>query len=181
GEQAVGALDVEEGLLLSSEASRRQVLRGRRTPDGEADVVAILVLQPAVAVDDLEGPSRRDGETRDVTSCEAVECTVQRAPRVRAVKHEAVGVGRDGEPVRNTHAVGGELAVHLADGGGLAPDERDVAGANLLEGPNVDRRGHATTPLVMEYDAPGVWVRSSHGAPRSAPRTNRTPSMLTSS
>ena len=45
--------DVEEGVLLAGEARRRQVLGGRRGAHREADVLAVLVLQPAVAGEDL--------------------------------------------------------------------------------------------------------------------------------
>ena len=67
---------------------------------------------------------------------------MQRLPGAGLVEHVAVGLGGDGEAVRDADALSGELPVHLAERGVLAADERHVLDAELLEEADVAKPAH---------------------------------------
>ena len=122
-EQALFALDVEIRILLAGEARRRQVLGGRRTPHGETDVLAVLLLKLAVAiqnlggqivgepgaVDDLTGALAFTRQGGDVGGVEIVELGMQTIPCAGLVQHVAIRLGGDGEAVRDADALTGQL------------------------------------------------------------------------
>ncbi len=146
-EQALVALDVEERILLPGEAGGRQVLRGGGTAYREADLLAVLLLQGAVAlqnfggqvigeagaVDDFPGPLGLAGQRGDVVGVDVVEFGVQAVPGTRLVQHVSIGGGGDGEPVRHPDPVLGELPEHLTQRGVLATDQRHVLDPEVLE------------------------------------------------
>src|SRR5579872_3027923 len=52
-EHIVLASDVDKALVLSGEAGRRKIFRGRGAADGDSDVTTVLVLQLAIGRGDL--------------------------------------------------------------------------------------------------------------------------------
>ena len=155
-EETLRALDVEIGVLLAGEARRRQVLGGRRASHSETDLLAVLVLKQAVGVHDLGDqvfgkPGAVDDLARtfafarqrgDVGRVEIVELGMQRVPGAGPVQHVSVGLGGDGEPVRDADALLGQLLEHLAERGVLTADERHVVDAKLFEEANVAEPAH---------------------------------------
>ena len=107
-EQALVALDVEVRILLPGEARGRQVLGGGRAPHGEADLLAVLLLQFAVglqnlggqvvgeagAVDDLPGALGLSRQRCDIGGVEVVEFGMQTVPGAGLVQHVAIGLRR---------------------------------------------------------------------------------------
>ena len=150
------ALDVEIRILLAGEARRRQVLGGRRAAHGETHLLAVLLLKLAVgiqnlggqvvgepgAVDDLTGALAFARQRGDVGGVEVVELGMQTVPGAGLVQHVAIGLGGDGESVRDADALPGQLLEHLAQRGVLAADERHVVDADLLEKADVPRCTH---------------------------------------
>ncbi len=146
-EQALGAPDVQVGLLLSGEARVWQVLGRRGAAHRERHILAVLLLQARVALLDLGHEIRRQagavhdlpgllgalGEVVDVVGAQPFERRLQRLERAGRLERVAVGVGRDREPVRDQHALVAELPVHLAERGVLAADNRDVCDPDLVE------------------------------------------------
>ncbi len=146
-EQTLFALDVEIGILLAGKARRRQVLGGRRAPHGQTHLLAVLLLKPAVgienlggqivgqpgAVDDLPGALAFTGQRGDVGGVELVEFRVQTVPRAGLVQHVTIGLGGDGESVRDADALPGQLLEHLAQRRVLSADQRHVVDAELLK------------------------------------------------
>ena len=155
-EQVLVAVDVQVALLLAGEARGGQVLGRRRAAHREAHLLAVLLLQPAVAVEDLaleilgqagavDDVARAfgaPGEILHVVGLEVVERLVQRTPGACRLEHVAVGLGRDREAVGHAHALAREVAVHLAERSVLAPHQRDVVDPDLLEEAYVSQAGH---------------------------------------
>ena len=141
------AFDVEIGVLLAGEARRRQVLGGCRAAHGETDLLAVLLLKGAVgiqnlggqvvgepgAVDDLSGALGFPRQRGDIGRVEVVEFGMQAVPGARLVQHVAIGRSSDGEPMRDTDALPGQLLEHLAQRGVLTADQRHIFDAEILE------------------------------------------------
>ena len=93
-EQALLAPDVQVGLLLAGEARGRKILGGGRAAHGQADVLAVLLLQARVGdgiscgelvrqagpVDDLPGALAAPRQVGHVVGVEVVERVVRAAP-----------------------------------------------------------------------------------------------------
>ena len=155
-EQTLFALDVEIRILLAGEARRRQVLGGRRAPHGETYFLAVLLLKLAVgiqnfggqivgqpgAVDDFTGALAFTRQRGDVGGVELVELGMQTVPRAGLVQHVAIGLGGDGESVRDADALTGQLLEHLAQRRVLSADERHVVDAELLKKADVPGCAH---------------------------------------
>ena len=155
-EQALGALDVEERVLLPGEAGRRKVLGRRRAPDSETHILAVLLLKLFVGAHDLRGqvvgnPCAIDDLTRalafagqrgDVIGVDAVELLVQGLPGAGLVQHVPICLCSDREPVRDTDTLVGELLIHLAKRGVLSANDRHILDADLVEKADVRRPVH---------------------------------------
>ena len=188
-EQTLVTLDVEVRILLAGEARRREILGGRGAPDGEADVLAVLLLKLAVcsqnlagqvvgessAVDDLPRTFGFPRQRGDVGGVDVVELGVQPVPGTCLVQHVAIGRSGDGEPVRNADVLAGQLLEHLAQRSVLAADERHVLDADLLEKADVPGRTHdlsshcaPRTPVrrLLPHTAPHL--PTSHGGGHGA-------------
>ena len=149
-EQTLFAFDVEIRILLAGKARRRQVLGGRRAPHRETDLLAVLLLKLAVgiqnlggqivgepgAVDDLTGALAFTRQRGDVCGVQIVELGMQTVPSAGLVQHEAIGLGGDGESVRDADALPGQLLEHLAQRRVLSADERHIVDAELLKKPD---------------------------------------------
>ena len=156
------AFDVEVRVLLAGEARGRQILGGRRAPHGQADLLAVLVLKRAVAIQNLAGqvvgePGAVDDlpdalglprQRGDIGRVEVVEFGVQAVPGARLVQHVAIGRSSDGEPMRNPDTLPGQLLKHLAQRGVLTADQRHVVDAEVLKEAHIPRCTHAC-PLVV--------------------------------
>ena len=146
-EQTLFAFDVEIRILLAGEARRRQVLGGRRAPHSQTDLLAVLLLKLAVgiqnlggqivgepgAVDDLTGALAFTRQRGDVGGVQLVELGMQTVPGAGLVQHVAIGLGGDGEPVRDADALPGQLLEHLAQRRVLSADQRHIVDAELLK------------------------------------------------
>ena len=155
-EQALVALDVQIRILLAGEARRGQVLRGRRAAHGETHVLSVLLLKRAVAiqdlacqivgqsgtVDDLPGALGFPRQRGDIGGVEVVEFGMQAIPRGCLVQHVAIGRSGDGEPVRHTDALIGQLLQHLAERCVLPADQWHVVDAEVLEEADIPRCAH---------------------------------------
>jgi hypothetical protein len=69
----------------------------------------------------------------DIARVQAIERGMQARPGVGLVEHMAVAQGGDRKAVRHADALSRQLAVHLAERGVLAADQRHVANAQILE------------------------------------------------
>src|ERR1700722_17575734 len=146
-EQTLFAFDVEIRILLAGEARRRQVLGGRRAPHSETHLLAVLLLELAVgvqnlggqivrepgAVDDLTGALAFTHQRADVGRVQPVELGMQTVPGTGLVQHVAIRLSGDGESVREAEALPGQLLEHLAQRRVLSADERHIVDAELLK------------------------------------------------
>jgi hypothetical protein len=94
------------------------------------------------AVDDLTGTLGFPRQRGDVDGVDVVELGVQPVPGAGLVQHVAVGLGGDGETVRDADAPVRQLLEHLAQRGVLAADPRHVVDVHLLEKADVAGRTH---------------------------------------
>ena len=152
------AAHVQVGVVLAREAGGRQILRGGRGAHGDAQVVPVLRHQGAPAFADLLFDFARQGgavdqfadrvgaarQVVDVRLVEVVQQRVQAAVQVVVGKNLAIGLGRHGEAVRHLDAQRDQFAIHLAERGVLAADQRHVAQAQIGKPANVGggRRAH---------------------------------------
>ena len=67
---------------------------------------------------------------------------MQTVPRAGLVQHVAIGLGGDGEPVRDADALRGQLLEHLAQRRVLSADQRHVVYAELLKEADIPGCGH---------------------------------------
>src|SRR6188472_1458182 len=93
-------------------------------------------------VDDLPGALGFSRQRTDIGGVQVIEFSMQTLPRAGLVQHVAIGLGGDGEPVRDADAPVRQLLEHLPERCVLAADERHDVDAHLLEKADVAGRTH---------------------------------------
>ena len=171
--------DVQVGLLLAGERGRREVLGRGRTPDGDVRVRAVLVAEEVVrgpdlgpevvgdpgAEDQVAGPLAPALELGDVALVKARHRLFQCRQDAGGVERVPVGLGGRGEPVRDPHPPGRELAVHLPERGVLPPDYRDIRVPDVLEPADIPRvLLHCRPPTLPPTAVTGHVRRHFHSA-----------------
>jgi hypothetical protein len=85
---------------------------------------------------------------------------VQKIPGAGLVEHVAIGLGGDGEPVRDADTIAGQLLEHLTQRGVLPADQRHVLDAQILKETNVSERAHhVSSRRVLTGRAASVPIR----------------------
>ncbi len=133
--------------MLAREARLRQVLRGGARADRHRRPGAVLARKHPVGGDDLIGEPGRErgrfdqraqagaggGQRRHVLAGDILQDGREPVPQPVTVEQGPVGGRGDREPVGHANAGRAELAVELAEGGGLAADPGDVPQPDLPE------------------------------------------------
>ena len=146
-EHRVRAAYIDETLMLTGETGVGQIFRDGRAANGDRYVRTVFVLKIAVGLADLVAQFMRSGSAMDDASgCRRVlrqsvnvigrngfQKFAQLAPCVRVVQCLAIGLGCDGESVRDAQALWCQLRVELAKRCGLAADKGNVLHSQIAE------------------------------------------------
>ena len=146
-DQGVNPADIQVGFLLAGKGGIGQVLGSGRRTDRHVNVLAVLGLHLLVGLDDgLAQVVRELGVADDVAGLFAALLQVSEIVGVEAgqrlfdglfdtggLEQVAIGIGGDGKAMGYRNSLGGEITVHLAQGGVFAANQGHVVDADIVE------------------------------------------------
>ena len=152
-QERVGAVHAEERLLLTGEARLGQILGRRAGADRDRDLLSVGATQRGVGLPngslELDGPDggfddrtdrrARLGQRGDVAAVDAVQEPGDAVTNTVGVQDRGVGIGGDREAVGHAQSRARQLAMQLAQRGGLAADQRHVIQRDVAEPSDVTR------------------------------------------
>src|SRR3954452_23198761 len=105
---------------------------------------------------------------------------MQTLPRTGRVQHVEIGLGGDGESVRDADALPGQLLEHLAQRRVLSADKGHVFDAELLKKADVPGSAHDLSSRRVKQSAPSIRPTRHAGSesPRIVARQSRNESQL---
>ena len=149
-QKALVPLDVQIGVVLAGETGVGQVFGGRGAPHRHADVFRVAGLKLAIrgqclfpdcggqgrAVDELPCLSPTALEVFHIVGIQVVENVMQPGGGARLLEDQTIGVGGNGESIRDQYPPGAQIPVHLAQGSVLSSYRGHVFDAQFVEKPN---------------------------------------------
>ncbi len=138
--QSLVATDVQVGLLLTRKRGRREVFGGCGAPDRDVGIRSVLIADHIVGGTDLvpevigdfgredqvAGPLSSPRKIGDVVSIKPGEGLFEVVEYPCGVEDVPVALRGHGKPIRDLHALRGQLTVHLAERCVLPADETDI-------------------------------------------------------
>ena len=157
-DHVVHAADVQEGFLLTSKRSVRQVFGGCRGAHGHCHIwiagghgfecradFAVQALGELGFHHPLTDLRTGAGQGVDVIHVQRIQSSMDLLIQATEFEKVAVGLSGGGKTTGNRYTGAGKIADHLAQGGVLAPYVLDVVVAELIEGNYVLYQGDLST------------------------------------